>query len=72
MRFPRKALTGADARTDAAARLDEARSEHRDTARRHEAADAGAGEARTSAELNAAGERVAAREAWAEWAERTE
>lgn len=66
MRFPRK--DGADSRASALERLDEARAEQRTLAVRRDAAQPGSGEAQAAADLRAADERVAAREAWAEWA----
>jgi hypothetical protein len=68
MRFPRTAPANADGRESARARLDEARGEERWLAARRDAADPRPAEARGATELNAAGEQVAAREAWVEWA----
>ncbi len=68
MRFPRIASANEDARASALARLDEARREQRRLATRHDAADPGPAAAHAAIELSAAGEQVAAREAWAEWA----
>ena len=59
MKFPRKASADADAHTSALDRLQEARDEQQQL-----------GEERDGAKLAAAGEHVAAREAWARWAER--
>ncbi|HEX8065922.1 MAG TPA: hypothetical protein VF520_05300 [Thermoleophilaceae bacterium] len=68
MRFPRIPPANADAHESARARLDEARGEERRLAARRNAADSGPAEAHAATELSAAGEQVAAREAWAEWA----
>ena len=72
MRFPRAQPAGSDARESAGARLDEARVEERDLAVLHDAAEPGASGARADAELTAARDQVAAREAWAEWASSAE
>ena len=71
MRFPRRAPV-ADGHTSALERLEEARGEQRELSGRHDAANPGPAEARAAAELHAAGEQVAAREAWSEWASREE
>ena len=71
MRFPRRAPV-ADGHTSALERLEEARDEQRTLSGRRDAADPGPAEARAATELDAAGEEVAAREAWAEWASREE
>ena len=68
MRFPPTAPANADARESARARLEEARGEERRLAARRNAAGSGPAEAHAATELGAAGEQVAAREAWAEWA----
>ena len=68
MKFPRRASADADGRADALDRLDDARDEKRHLAERRDAADAGPGEAEAAADLRAADQRLAAREAWAEWA----
>jgi hypothetical protein len=71
MMFPR-AAPAADGRTSAAERLEEARREQRALSLRRDAADPGRAEADAATELRAAGEQVAAREAWAEWASHEE
>jgi hypothetical protein len=71
MKFPRTTRVSAGAPTDAHERLAEARSEERRLAERmDDAAEASPAEARAATELSAAGANVAAREAWANWAER--
>jgi hypothetical protein len=70
-RFPRTA-PASDGHTRALERLEEARGEQRKLSGRRDAADPGPAEARADTELRAAGEQVAAREAWAEWASREE
>ena len=72
MKFPRTEPDNADAQASAIERLDEARGERTKLAVRREAAEPGPREAHAAAELRAADERVAAREAWAEWASREE
>ena len=71
MRFPR-AAPAADGRTSAVERLEEARGEQRRLSGHRDATSAGPEKARAAAELHAAGEQVAAREAWAAWASREE
>jgi hypothetical protein len=68
MRFPRTESDNVDARVSALERLDEARGEQRALAARRDAAEPGPREAQAAANLRAADERVAARQAWAEWA----
>ena len=68
MRFPRTESDNADARATARERLDEARADQRTLAERRDAAQPGPREAQATVDLRAADERVAAREAWAEWA----
>ena len=65
MRFPRDAST--DAETSARERLDEARDEQRKLTERRDTAEPGLREVQAAADLSAAGEDVAAREAWAQW-----
>jgi hypothetical protein len=71
MRFPRTAPAG-DGHTSALDRLEEARGEHRRLSVRGAAEDPGPAETGDATDLRAAGEQVAAREAWAEWASREE
>ena len=66
MKFPRAAST--DGETSARERLDEARDEQRRLTDRRDAAEPGLREAQAAADLSAAGDDVAAREAWARWA----
>ena len=72
MRFPRTDSDAADVQSAACQWLDEARGEQRALAARRDAAQPGPREAQAAADLQAADERVAAREAWAEWASREE
>jgi hypothetical protein len=71
MRFPRSA-PAADGHASALERLEDARGQQRRLAVRRDAADPGPAETHAATELRAAGEQVAAREAWAEWASREE
>jgi hypothetical protein len=66
MKFPRAAST--DAETSARERLDEAREEQRRLTERRDDAEPGSREVQAAADLSAAGDDVAAREAWARWA----
>jgi hypothetical protein len=66
MKFPRTAPP--DAHAGALDRLDEARDEQRRLAERRDAAEPGLRKVQAAADLSAAGEDVAAREAWARWA----
>ena len=68
MKFPRTESDNAYGRATARERLDEARGEQRVLADRRDAAQSRPHEAQATADLRAADERLAAREAWAEWA----
>ena len=72
MKFPRAASPESDAHTNALERLEEARGEQRRLTEARETADPGLREEQAAADMSAAGEDVAAREAWARWASREE
>ena len=68
MKFPRSASENPDPQTSAQERLDESREEERKLVERRDAAEPGLREVQAAADLSAAGDDVAAREAWARWA----
>ena len=70
MRFPEQAREGSEAHVDALRRLDDARDHKRDMHRAHEASKDGSAEPAAAAELSAASDVIAAREAWVAWIER--
>ena len=71
MKFPRTMSSDdGDAHTSAVERLDEARDEQRRLVEEREAAEPGLRDEQAAADVNAAGDHVEAREAWAKWASR--